>query len=437
MKNANTLLTTLLLACLTMALAACGSDQPSVTGDVEELYITGARVTGSVNVSSEELANAHFGILCSSDSNVSIENYTDSVSSKSLEDNQFTVVLRHLRAATQYYYRAFTCIGGNYVYGEVKSFTTKAAKATVSLNGLEYDHATFDCTTNLEDFDLEFDGNSCGVMWSCDKLDNPEDYENAATADNVADGHYTIDVTGLQSSTTYYYCAFTFTNGIYTFSDVEQFTTDEWEDYYEEEESYVPTAGGHAYVDLGLPSGTYWATCNVGADSPEDYGNLYAWGETRTKSSYSWRRYFDSINESDRDFYRYNNKSGSPEFLYDEDDAAHVNWGADWHMPTYRQFEELINSKYTTTQWTTQNGTNGRLITSNSNGNSIFLPASGGANDEVVIDRKYNGFYWTNTPYGRNGAYIMYFSHKKICLSTHARVSGFSVRPVRADFPGH
>ena len=119
------------------------------------------------------------------------------------------------------------------------------------------------------------------------------------------------------------------------------------------------TIDGHDYVDLGLPSGTLWATCNVGATNPEDYGDYYAWGETTTKSDYSESTY---------------TYSGNPTELPTSADVAYVTWGSNWRMPSLAQFQEL--SSYTTTTWTTLNGFYGWLITSKLNGTSIFLPAA-------------------------------------------------------------
>ena len=113
---------------------------------------------------------------------------------------------------------------------------------------------------------------------------------------------------------------------------------------------------GHEYVDLGLPSGALWATCNVGADAPEDYGNYYAWGETTTKSTYSWNNY-KYCNGSCVSLTKYcnNSKLGNNGFADDliiiqiGDDAASFNWGGDWRMPTKEEWRELFN--YTNSMW--------------------------------------------------------------------------------------
>ncbi len=137
------------------------------------------------------------------------------------------------------------------------------------------------------------------------------------------------------------------------------------------------------YVDLGLPSGLLWATCNVGATSPEEYGDYFAWGEVESKTYYDWSSDSDYkwgvINWDDSQNYgmtKYNKTDGKT-VLDPEDDAAHVNWGGDWRMPTLTEMQELFDSDNCTWEWTTQNGVYGRKVTSVSNGNSIFLPAAG------------------------------------------------------------
>ena len=129
------------------------------------------------------------------------------------------------------------------------------------------------------------------------------------------------------------------------------------------------------YVDLGLPSGTLWATCNIGANSPEEYGDYFAWGETEGynsgKTSFNWLTYkWCKGSETTMTKYCGNSSYGYNGFTDElteldlEDDAAYVNWGPAWRMPSIEQCEELINSSYTTTDWTIQNGVYGRKITS-------------------------------------------------------------------------
>ena len=178
------------------------------------------------------------------------------------------------------------------------------------------------------------------------------------------------------------------------------------------------TLDGHDYVDLYLPSGTLWATCNVGATTPEGYGNYYAWGETTTKSTYSSSTYTYSSNPSE---------------LPTSADVAYKNWGSNWRMPSKAQFDELINSSYTTTEWTTVNGVNGRLITSKTNGNSIFLPAAGYRVDTWLDYAGSDGYYWSRTlrtdyPYD---AWYLDFGSDNVNAYYNDRYRGQSVRPVR------
>jgi hypothetical protein len=130
-----------------------------------------------------------------------------------------------------------------------------------------------------------------------------------------------------------------------------------------------------------LPSGTLWATCNIGANSPEEYGDYFAWGETAPKDDYNWSNYKwcnGTLNKltkySTRSSYGYKGFVDNKTVLDPEDDAAYVNWGSSWRMPTTEQMQELIDN--CSSVWTTQNGVNGRLFTG-PNGNTMFLPATG------------------------------------------------------------
>ena len=187
----------------------------------------------------------------------------------------------------------------------------------------------------------------------------------------------------------------------------------------------------HEYVDLGLPSGTLWATCNIGANSPEEYGDYLAWGETTTKSDYNWSTYFDTDNGSS--FKKYNSNGGLTE-LQPTDDAATANWGSDWQMPSLAQIQELCSSN-TTTEWTQVNGVNGRKITSKSNGNSIFLPAAGYRIATGLDGAGSYGYYWSrllSASYPSNAG-SLYFGSGSINWSNYNRSYGRSVRPVRVQ----
>ena len=189
------------------------------------------------------------------------------------------------------------------------------------------------------------------------------------------------------------------------------------------------------WVDLGLPSGTLWATCNVGADAPEEFGDYFAWGETEPKEVYNWSTYKWCNGSSNNTLTKYctNSSYGTVDNkaeLEPEDDAAYVNWGPSWRMPTYDQINEL-KTKCTWT-WTTQNGVNGRLVTG-PNGNTLFLPAAGCRYDDSLYYAGSSGGCWSRTlifghPYR---AYGMYFGSADIVLNDGNRYSGFTVRAVR------
>ena len=198
------------------------------------------------------------------------------------------------------------------------------------------------------------------------------------------------------------------------------------------------------YVDLGLPSGTLWATCNIGATSPEDFGDYFAWGEIEGyndgKTNFSWSTYkwCEGSNSTMTKYctnssYGYEGFTDAKTELDLEDDAAYVNWGPAWRMPSYEQFQELINSSYTTTEWTTQNGVNGRKITSKTNGNSIFLPAAGYRDSSSFYDAGLSGNFWSRAlssgvPYY---ARLLNFYSSAISAYYNDRCWGLSVRPVR------
>lgn len=180
---------------------------------------------------------------------------------------------------------------------------------------------------------------------------------------------------------------------------------------------------GHAYVDLGLS--VKWATTNVGADKPEQYGDYYAWGETQTKSSYD---------EDNCETYNKNISDIGGTIR----DVAHVKWGGPWRMPTVAEFDELCDGDNCAWQWTTMNGINGYKVTSKKagyKGNSIFLPAAGWQLGTSPGRRGQGGYYWSSTP-GEGGAQVAYrlnFNSGLHRTYWNSRYLGHTVRPV-AEF---
>ena len=199
------------------------------------------------------------------------------------------------------------------------------------------------------------------------------------------------------------------------------------------------TLNGHDYVDLGLPSGTLWAACNVGSDTPEGYGSYFAWGETAPKEIYDWKsyRYGRFFNER-YEFTKYctdsifglNGFVDGIAIMEPMDDAALANWDVGWRTPTIDEWDEMFQN--TTSIWTTQNGVNGWRFTA-SNGNSIFLPAAGYWWDDVFNGADL-GIYWSVSlneefPY-RAWGFHFNSSSCHLCGSSE-RCRGQSVRAVR------
>lgn len=188
-----------------------------------------------------------------------------------------------------------------------------------------------------------------------------------------------------------------------------------------EEDPNCPIADA---IDLGLPSGTKWASWNIGATKPEDYGGYYAWGETDEKDVYTLSTYNYCEGTSTIIKNIGDNIAGTSY------DVAHIKWGGKWAMPTLDQIKELIEkcSKI----WTSRNGIKGIIVTG-PNGNSIFLPAAGyRSNDRVSHGGEY-GHYWSASlyTYDEYNAYDLFFNSDDWgWCSDYRRFNGFSIRPV-------
>lgn len=190
---------------------------------------------------------------------------------------------------------------------------------------------------------------------------------------------------------------------------------------------------GHEWVDLGLPSGLKWATCNVGASTPEAYGDYFAWGETTTKNEYTWQSYTLCMgdNKSMTKYcksYDYGTVMDKKNRLDDIDDAAHMNWGGSWRMPTDTESQELKDG----CTWTsvTQNGVKGYLGQSRYNNNSIFFPAAGKITGSTVSSAGSTTGVWSALLYDGESSYAQGFSPNYGMGSGTARYQGYPVRPV-------
>ena len=197
------------------------------------------------------------------------------------------------------------------------------------------------------------------------------------------------------------------------------------------------TYNGHDYIDLGLPSGTLWATYNVGATTPEGYGNYFAWGETEPKevydgSTYKWSNgYYNQLTKyCNNASYGYNGFTDNLVLLQSGDDAATVNWGNGWRTPTNEQWEELQNN--TTSAWMTQNDVYGQVFYGN--GQTLFLPVAGYRLGSELRGAGLDGYYWssslrTDSP---NYAWVSGVDSVGCYMIGYDRFRGHSVRAVRS-----
>ncbi len=338
--------------------------------------------------------------------------------------NDFSCSMTGLYPYTEYYVRAYAKIAEGIGYGEIVSFTTHTEVPLITTYPLN----ETDITSTSAIFHGKVEGLPSNLVMTRGFMYNTSPYVNISQpgvtivdAPEGGTGEFTVTATGLTPNTTYYYLAYIWmsypgTDQVEIFHGPELYFTT------------LSVGGGddHDYVDLGLPSGLLWATCNVGANAPEEYGDYFAWGETQPKDVYNW----DTYQYYGSNLTKYTGYDGLT-ILQPEDDAATANWGNGWRMPTKEEWEELYQN--TTSTWTTQNGVNGRLFTG-PNGNSLFLPAAGYRQYGDLLDVGYYGYYWSSslyTFYPRDAWYIYFFPYDR-SMNSVSRGIGLSVRAVRS-----
>lgn len=280
-----------------------------------------------------------------------------------------------------------------------------------------------------------------GVFAGCTELKSVTIPENiTAIGDNAFNGCSGLESITLTSTTPPAIGTNAFANTgdcpiIVPAGSVEEYVS-AWSEYADR------IAPSHSYaipeaIDLGLPSGAWWASFNLGATAPEEYGDYFAWGETKPKDDYSRETYKWSIGlitkycQDER--YGYEGFTDDKVVLDPEDDAVHVNLGGNWRMPTHAEMTELLD--LCTWEWTTQNDVGGRLVTG-PNGNSIFLPASGFWDDTGLVSVGGNGAYWSSslyTDYPFNAFAIPFNSFAVYGSIGQTRSYGYSIRPVYWD----
>lgn len=283
------------------------------------------------------------------------------------------------------------------------STTLEASMVTYSASNVSPTSATLNGST-----DADITGTDARLGFVYSTSSNP--MVGSATFLPVASkgGNYAYALSGLQPETTYYYRACLIMGGETLYGDVVSFTTEEKKD--------GPTPG--TLIDLGLS--VKWASCNVGANKPEEYGGYYAWGETNEKTEYDW------------DTYAYHGTGGYINIGDDISgtgyDVARIRWGGSWRMPTKAECDELV--RRCTRTWITYNGVNGLLITGPT-GNSIFLPAAGDRFYESLENTGLNASVWSSTAALSSYAYVLsFFSGGSDLHNFHSCFIGHTVRPV-------
>ena len=405
----------ILLVFVMALLMSCDKDKelPVVkTSDITEITEISAICGGEVASDGGAEVTAR-GVCWSTEQNPTIE---DNKTSDGSGTGSFTSNIPNLVPNTQYYVRAYATNEKGTIYGEEKNFKT----VEITMPEVTTDNVT-NITTNSATCggNVTSDGNGTvtarGVCWSEIQNPNIDNIYCEETTDGNGTGSFTSYLTNLKANTTYY---------------VRAYATNEKGTIYGEEvsfktESTTGSINGYDWVDLGLPSGLKWATHNVGASSPEEYGDYFAWGETETKEEYTEENSLTyGLSISDLQEQGYIDGSGN---LTSSHDAASANWGGSWRMPTEAEYRELVDN--CTWEWTQVNGVNGSNVTG-PNGNSIFLPAAGYHNGSSLNDAGSSGVYWSSTPYDSNGAYSPDFNSSSRNVYGNGRIYGFTVRPV-------
>ena len=419
----------LFLVALMMILFSCKPEveKPTVvTKSVGEVTKTSAKVVGQVAADGGADVTER-GVCWSTDGTPTILDF-------SVKDTEgglgiYEIAFTDLVPNTQYYVRAYATNEAGTGSGDEKTFVTvdpeepenpenpenpeepevpeQPVVTTAEVTGIT-------CYTAVSGGEVTFDGNvtvtARGICWGTSP--NPT-IEDNKTTDGTGVGGFTSNLSNLEYNTTYYVRAYA-TNEVGTaYGEEVTFTT------------LLDPANGHEYVDLGLS--VKWATCNVGANSPEEYGDYFAWGETSTKETYDYDNcptYGLSISELQSQGY-----IDSEGNLTSQYDAATANWGGDWRMPTDDELNELRNR--CTWTWTTQNGVNGYNVEGPS-GASIFLPAAGDRFGSSLLYAGSSGYYWSSTPSEGNdlSADILRFYSGSHDMSGYARFEGHSVRSI-------
>lgn len=410
---------TIFIALAAIAVLACKKEMSlptipedcAVTGEYTSLTAYTVFLNGHTHTTSM-MREVERGMLLSTNPNPT-KNNSEIYRFGDLSSPDYSCYVRDLEPATTYYYRAFTFwreIGGGYKegYGEIKSFTTPTNTITVTtetpiigttmiqMHGtlyIEYDNFSSSISPRFifgktQEEVESGSGEILSPMWDL----------NSRTSFH--------DVKYFVGSDKYYFRAFVIIDGEYFYGEIKSFSPAPFE----------PTEG--SVVDMGLS--LKWGSCNVGANTPEEYGDYFAWGETTPKENYSSDNYtYPSL------------VSGT---LPLSADAASANLGSGWRMPSWQECEELINNSLA--EWGKYNSVVGYRFISKKNGNSIFFPAAGWMEGTSIVSAGTYGKYWNTNiilEFEDHNVGYLYFPFRSACIDyTYSGdpFLGYSVRGV-------
>ena len=354
-------------------------------------------------------ADDSFGIIFGNESSLS-----DGVKLKSTEIGDCSFTLTQLEIGKTYYFCTYADAGDITYLGQILSFIIPSPNISVTTGASENITSNSVTINGSADISLDYESEyEYGFFLNTSGNPSKSNYVIDVKPDITQTKNFKANVSNLQDNTTYYYCAYVRCGEGYFYGSTKSFSTPK---------ATKGILAGHEWVDLGLPSGLKWATCNVGATSPWRCGDYYAWGETYTKYSYS------------SDNYPYGNtNSHSYNIPYDISgtsyDVARTLWGSTWRMPTFSEIRELYY--YCSFSWEYYNGIYGAWMTGQ-NGNSIFLPAGGGigkgftgSNGTSVSGQGTYGRYWSATmAYKQNWNEVKYLFFKQEGISLTSYVLG-------------
>lgn len=351
--------------------------------------------------------------------------------SQGVVGSMITCDLHNLRPNTRYIYRTYVIARGTTYVGSTAEFETQSfGNIAEALSAQNISTTTADVSIRVntdqmtgseEDRALYF----VGLAFANNEADLYPDDEGKlhCRVDTVFCGadmpykDYTFQahMDALSAGTLYYYCAYTSCNGVSVPGSIHTLNT----------QAGTGTVNGQSWVDLALPSGTLWATANVGATSPEQPGTYFAWGETASKDAYTWENYRYGTRDN---LTRYNQHDQLTE-LQPEDDAARATLGSGWRMPSDEQIDELLTECRWT--WTTYKGVEGYTVLG-TNKNSIFLPITGYYEGTELKRATSAGFFWSRTAANNADAQSFYIgiSQSDRGCDEDLRYYGQPIRPI-------